>query len=668
MNKFLLIVFLIGSFSLFSQENRLVMKQNDHSIELKWYSKELIFKESIMLYRSVNNGSWEKIGPSQFSLGQVKPTSSELKADPELKELAELLKSSKKLEGLGLLMLTLKSFNSTPFCKYIGNYFEDNQVTEGNRYRYRIIHAGQSVSDPLAESEEVVIGVETWNKPIDSIQFKTRKRAVDFRWKPEPDRYYGVQVFRSESLDSIGRLITKDPILLSTVLDPNGKVVYPEYFLSEEKLTEKKTYYYTFVGIGFFGEKLNASEKIRVRIKDETLPEPPTAIKKVLYGKSIQLNWHKENKETDFAGYKVYQAHVKGGDTVLFNPVNLELLPFKDSTYRFSVPEFGLYFFKVAAVDDEGNEAYSAELIVDVIDNEPPGIPLNVTVISDTARLIITWDKNKEPDILGYKIYRSIKNDKSNLALRSPDVLRENVFYDSLPANALNEFTYALIALDTSLNESKLSKPATNVMIDVLPPKDPFLKQVYRSEDKIVIEWVKNTELDLVGYNLFRTSDADSNRVQLNKEVIPKDISSYYDRTIEPGKSYNYFLVALDLRSNCSRESNKITIKTKSEASNVKGVVQISKVKYEKTTGSVKVSWRSNPTEEQVSYVLFKRIGADEFKMITSRNEITNYRDYVVKPGESIDYQVRMYNQEGKVVRSEIVSFSVPNKKTKNKS
>ncbi|MNV03295.1 Exoglucanase B precursor [compost metagenome] len=576
-----------------------------------------------------------------------------------------MLKSSKKLDGLGLLISTLKSFNSIPFCRFLGNYYEDTQVTEGNSYRYRIVKASGSVTNPLAESVLLTMGSSTLNEPVDSLNFKTRKRAVDFRWKPEPDRYYGVKVFRSETPDSIGRLVTKDPILISTILDPDGKVVYPEYFFSEEKLTEKKTYYYTFVGVGFFGEHLKASDPIRVRIKDETLPEAPSTIQKVVYGKAVQLNWYKEYPENDFAGYRVYQGRTKNGDSVFFAHVNEELLPFADSSYRLSVPEFGLYFFKVAAVDDEGNEAYSAELVVDVIDNEPPAIPANVRVISDTARLVITWDKNQESDILGYKIYRSIKNDQNNLSLRSADLLKENIFYDSLPANALNGFTYAVIALDTSLNESKLSAPATNVMVDILPPKQPFLKQVYRAEDKVVIEWVRNTELDLVGYKLFRITDDDTNRVQLNKEIIPKDISNYYDRTTEPGKSYHYFMVALDLRANCSKESNRINIKIKSETADVKRKVDISKVKYEKVTGSVKVSWKSNPLDEQVSYVLFKRTAGNEFKMLTPRSEVTSFRDQSVKPGDKIEYQVRMYNPEGKVVRSEVVSFLVPDKKQK---
>lgn len=665
MNRLLGILFLLVSCSLSAQENRLVMKQNSHSIEVKWYSKELIFREPTVLYRSVNNGEWEKVGPVQFVFGQQKPTAEEVKADPELKDLQDLFKSSKKLDGLGLLIVTLKSFNSVPFCRFLGNYYEDTQVTAGNAYRYRVVKAGQTASNPLAESVVQVMGAPTLSAPVDSLQFKTRKRAVDFRWKPEPDRYYGVEVYRSEQPDSIGKLMTKDPILISKVQDPNGKTTYPEFFFSEEKLAEKKTYYYTFVGVGFFGERLKASAPLKVRIKDETLPGAPENLHKTVYGKQVQLNWFKETQESDFAGYRVYQGKAKNRDSAQFEISNKELLPFADSSFRASVPEFGVYFFKVAAVDDDENEGFSAELVIEVIDNEPPSIPLNVKVISDTARLIITWDNNPESDILGYKIYRSIKNDQNNLSLLSANVLKTNVFYDSLPANALNAFTYAVIALDTSLNESKLSEPATNVMIDIRPPKQPFLKQVYREDDKVVIEWVKNTELDLAGYQLFRISETDTNRVRLNKDLVPKDISSYYDRTAEPGKSYDYFMTALDIRSNCSKESNRITIRIKSETADVKRKVEISKVKYDKVTGSVKVSWKSSPVEETVSYVLFKRTAGTEFKMLTSRSEMTSYRDESVQPGDLMEYQVRMYNQEGKVVRSGIVSFSVPEKKKK---
>jgi hypothetical protein len=295
--------------------------------------------------------------------------------------------------------------------------------------------------------------------------------------------------------------------------------------------------------------------------------------------------------------------------------------------------------------------------------------PANVLVSSDTARLVISWDANTESDILGYKIYRSIENDKKNLTLLSAELIYTTDFTDSLPANALNKFSYAVLAVDTSLNESKLSSMASNTMTDALPPIEPFLKKVSQAEDKIVIEWVRNTELDMVGYDLYRQNDSDSSKVfqKINAAIIPKDLAQYFDRSMEPGKQYSYYLVAVDQRLNQSNPSNHLRILTKAKVEKANHQVAISKLKYEKATGSVKISWKSSVQEEKVSYVVFKRIGKEEFKMISTRTETIGFRDTEAKSGQTIEYQVRMYDDKGNVTRSEVSSIVVPSKNKKAK-
>jgi hypothetical protein len=652
--------------NLFSQENKLVYKVSDRAVALKWYTPTLIIREQVKVYRSLDGGSWVNLTTTPLQFGTYKVSSGELAADSELKQYIDLVSGTKKLEGIGLLLASLKSFRSNVYCNYLGNYYEDLTVPASGSVQYKVVKITGNNEVEVALSEVILLGSDIQKPQIDSLKVTLKRKGVDFGWKPEPTKYYGVEVYRSLTKDSIGKLITKDPVLISKIKDPKGVEVYPTVFFSDDKLKEKQTYYYTLVGLDFFGDYTEYTKQIAIRIKDETLPEPPTNLRKAVYGKSVQLNWNKASQDDDFAGYKVYFSKEGKTEYVLQNEI---LLPFSDSSYRVTVPDFGLYFFKVAATDLDGNEAFAAELIVDVIDNEPPMPPANVLVSSDTARLVISWDANTESDILGYKIYRSIENDKKNLTLLSAEIIYTTDFTDSLPANALNKFSYAVLAVDTSLNESKLSSMASNTMTDALPPIEPFLKKVSQAEDKIVIEWVRNTELDLIGYDLYRQNDSDSLKVfqKINAAIIPKDLAQYFDRSMEPGKQYSYYLVAIDQRSNQSNPSNHLRILTKAKVEKADHQVAISKLKYEKATGSVKISWKSSVQEEKVSYVVFKRIGKEEFKMISTRTETIGFRDTEAKSGQTIEYQVRMYDDKGNVTRSEVSSIVVPSKNKKAK-
>lgn len=648
-----------------AQTNRIVVKATNESVEIKWYSNTLVFKEPVDLYRSENNGSWIKLNAQPFRMGAQQPTSTEFQNDKELRQFIDLLNGGKKLEGPALLITSLKSFKSAALCRYIGNYYEDKSVTNLHSYQYRIVKSGERPEQFLAESEIVKAGSPQSQLPIDSIYYTTGFRSVQVGWRPETMRYYGVNIYRSLSADSLGTLVNNDPILVSKVKDEQGVLSYPDYFFEDVKLKEKQTYYYTLVGLDFFGGEIQQASPIIVRIRDYTFPDAPVSIRKNVYGKRVDLHWYKVQKDEDFAGYAVYRAKFRAKDSLRYERINTELLAFEDSVLMSTVQDFGLYFFKVAAVDQEGNEAFSPELIADIIDNEPPLPPTNVKVISDTARLVVTWNPNAEPDILGYRIYRSVKNELKALTILTADIVRETQFIDSLPANARNQFTYAVLAVDTSLNESKLSEAGSNAMVDILPPKQPFLKQVTFSDGKNQIDWVKNTELDLAGYHLYRSTGDDTIMLRINTDLIPVDIARYLDRTVVAGKTYHYQLVAVDERNNVSLYSNKISIRLREKAEEVAHKVAISKVKFDKASASVKVSWKSDVQEGNYQYILFRRVGNTEFQMISKKGEGLNYRDTNVRPGDVVEYQVRMYDDAGRVTRSEITSFKVPQKRVK---
>jgi hypothetical protein len=349
--------------------------------------------------------------------------------------------------------------------------------------------------------------------------------------------------------------------------------------------------------------------------------------------------------------------------------LNEEPLNFEDSTYVHQSDVFGVHFYRIAAMDVDGNEAFGKQLIADAFDNEPPSIPTGLSVVPDTGRLIIQWEPNPEDDILGYKIYRSIKGVKRSLALLTADYFEENQFIDTLPRNARNDFSYAVMALDKSLNESKRSKLVSMKMIDATPPRAPFIKMIVNSEEgNADIIWIRNTELDLLGYNIFRKNESDSTSSfqQLNIKLIPSGYNQYTDRSAEFNQIYIYQLVALDSAENQSKNSNpyKNTIRKKAKDKQI--TVSFVKSKYNKKTKSVRLKWKTTDFPEDFKFIVLRKVGTGNFKPITKPSQQLSYTDTGLRDSQKVSYQIRLYYGKGKMVKSEVKSFTVSEKNRKN--
>lgn len=81
----------------------------------------------------------------------------------------------------------------------------------------------------------------------------------------------------------------------------------------------------------------------------------------------------------------------------------------------------------------------------------------------------------------------------------------------------------------------------------------------------IVVEWSTGSETDTVGFNVYRSDTEDGAGQKINLELIPASNdplagSQYHfdDGGVSPGKTYYYFLEALDSSGSASRDGPAI--------------------------------------------------------------------------------------------------------------
>ena len=66
-------------------------------------------------------------------------------------------------------------------------------------------------------------------------------------------------------------------------------------------------------------------------------------------------------------------------------------------------------FFRVVALDDQGKEVPSLPQLVMSFDTIAPAPPTNLkSEIVDSNMVSITWDRNREKDLYGYKVFYTI--------------------------------------------------------------------------------------------------------------------------------------------------------------------------------------------------------------------------------------------------------------------
>jgi hypothetical protein len=205
-------------------------------------------------------------------------------------------------------------------------------------------------------------------------------------------------------------------------------------------------------------------------------PAPASAVAAKVTESSIILNWSEVTlpSGTTSAGYRVYREQAETGqDNISQNPSQAKLKSpqeligtaitpdFRDSHFEFDET----YSYTVRSVAAYGTDlvesADSAAVIVTPRDIFPPAAPtaLEVAIIpanpNGIANVELSWEINSEPDLAGYRVYRSDQEETSGERLNA-ELLPSPSFRDISVVSGKRYF-YRVSAVDRAGNESPLS-------------------------------------------------------------------------------------------------------------------------------------------------------------------------------------------------------------------
>ncbi|HEY6345041.1 MAG TPA: hypothetical protein VIY49_26390 [Bryobacteraceae bacterium] len=149
-----------------------------------------------------------------------------------------------------------------------------------------------------------------------------------------------------------------------------------------------------------------------------------------------------------------------------------------------------------------------------------------------------------------YRVYRSVGGEQQMpiADTNAPEYLDASSQFGT-------EYHYMVMALEGETQQSVPSQTVPITPKDIFPPSVPAGLTASAVNNAIELAWVRNTEADFRGYNVFR---AEGNG-PFEKIAMLIDVPVYRDAQVEPGKTYRYQVSAVDLLNNESERSEPVT-------------------------------------------------------------------------------------------------------------
>lgn len=422
--------------------------------------------------------------------------------------------------------------------------FTDSSIRAGEKYRYRVTIGKPGARKPAASA---VITVNTANisgyAALNSLnaKFGDRRAVLSFVTLGNND-YAGYWIERSE--DSVHYApVHKSPFIRATTKYDKDK---RESTYGDSLPVNDKRYYYRVRGITCFGEPGPPSNVVsgmgKTSFKEYPLIDSAILVKNA----SVKLQFHipAEPGITVYSFF-VARSEKRNGSYAFISPA---LSP-QTNTFVDPQPLVSNYY-KVYAINQYSDTAVSLAAYIKVIDETPPAVPDTATGSIDSNGVAkISWAANTEPDLLGYRVYRSNSPNEQPFEL-TKRILTEPAFTDTISLNTLTRYVYYSVrAVDKVYNNSNYSVLCKLARPDKIAPVAVTFSKVNPTDTSIQLSWNNSSSSDVSRYALFR-KEGSGDWIRVSEWPAGENRSAYNDVALVPEKNYQYRVDVLDESGN----------------------------------------------------------------------------------------------------------------------
>jgi hypothetical protein len=225
--------------------------------------------------------------------------------------------------------------------------------------------------------------------------------------------------------------------------------------------------------------------------------------------------------------------------------------------------------YAVRFVNAEGQKAdFSNFLLVEPSAKVAKNLENIVAEVTEPA-IIIKWnpptsnvDDSTPVNILGYNIYR--KEDKAEeFKLLNPSV-ESGASYSDESFEFGKKYQYIVRTVSLGTDGEKVESLDSNIIEispkDTFAPSAPDAITIAAVPNNLSIFFAANPEKDIAGYRIYRSVDQNfplSEWTLLTPEILKTN--TFQDKQIERGKTYFYYLTAIDIAGNISQPSEIVS-------------------------------------------------------------------------------------------------------------
>jgi len=188
-------------------------------------------------------------------------------------------------------------------------------------------------------------------------------------------------------------------------------------------------------------------------------------------------------------------------------------------------------------------------------DATPPSAPAGLTATASGEQVNLSWTaaSDAESGISGYKIYRGATAGGETFLAQVGNVMS----YTDGATSPNTTYFYQVSALNGAGLESVKSSEASAVTGNN-PPAAPAGLSASAGNQQISLNWNDNSESDLAGYHLYRSTTAGGPYTRITTSLVT--VSAYTDAGLTNGTTYYYVVTAQDVGGSESTNSNEVNV------------------------------------------------------------------------------------------------------------
>ncbi len=272
--------------------------------------------------------------------------------------------------------------------------------------------------------------------------------------------------------------------------------------------------------------------------------------------------------------------------------------------------------------------------------------PLDTKAESTDRGVVLTWQANPgDSGAFSYSVYRCPDSIgtylKLNLAALTlsvdSGVATDRGSFTDTTARAGRTYYYAIVSTDFAGNESPRKPLIPVTPKDISTPAIPQNVFAKPSALGITITWDTVTGENIAGYNVYRSTDADSNYSRLNATPLPPDTGFFEDRQTTLVDRFFYRVSAIN-RS--GRESER-SARALSLFENRHEPLPPQEVRVESRPNGISVTWKAGDEADVRGYYVYRAdsyngslsqisplIGKDTTEYLDSSNYLSRAGQY----------------------------------------